>query len=97
MAMPKIRFIPLDKEVEIKHGETLFKAARVNGVPIGSSCRGDCVCGWCKVEIVEGTSHLSEPTECEKKLMSKGNYGENERVACRTRVFGDVSITTGYW
>ena len=95
--MPKVRFIPLNKEVEIRNGETLFKAARVHGIPIGSSCRGDCVCGWCKVEIVKGMENLSEPEECEKKLMTTGNYSVNERVACGSRVFGDVSITTGYW
>lgn len=95
--MPRVKFVPLNREVEIKRGETLFKAARVNGIPLGSSCRGDCVCGWCKVEIVEGMDHLSQPSECEKKLMTRGNYGKKDRVACRTRVFGDVSITTGYW
>ncbi len=95
--MPKVRFVPLDREVEIKKGETLFKAARVNGIPLGSSCRGDCVCGWCKVEIVDGMQNLSEPEECERHLMRIGNYHMNERVACSTRVFGDVSISTGYW
>jgi len=95
--MPRVRFVPLDKSVELKPGETLFKAARVNGIPIGSSCRGDCVCGWCKVEVVEGIENLSRPEECETKLMLSRSYGDNERVACRARVFGDVSITTGYW
>lgn len=95
--MPRVKFVPLGREVEVKRGETLFKAARVNGIPIGSSCRGDCVCGWCKVEVVDGMENLSQPSECENKLMTRGNYGENDRVACRSRVFGDVSITTGYW
>jgi ferredoxin len=95
--MPRVKFVPLDKEVEIRKGETLFKAARVNGIPLGSSCRGDCVCGWCKVEIVAGMENLSQPDECEMKLMKNGNYGKHERVACNTRVFGDVSVTTGYW
>lgn len=95
--MPKVKFVPLNRVVEIKSGETLFKAARVNGIPLGSSCRGDCVCGWCKVEIVEGMENLSQPEECEKKLMKSGNYETHERVACSTRVFGDVSISTGYW
>lgn len=95
--MPKVNFVPLRRVVEIKKGETLFKAARVNGIPLGSSCRGDCVCGWCKVEIVEGMENLSQPGECEMKLMKTGNYGKRERVACSTHVFGDVSITTGYW
>ena len=95
--MPKIKFVPLDIVVEIKVGETLFKAARVNGIPIGSSCRGDCVCGWCKVEIVEGMENLSVPEECEKKLMKTGTYEKSERAACAARVLGDVSITTGYW
>ncbi len=95
--MPKVRFVPLNKVVEIKNGETLFKAARVNGIPLGSSCRGDCVCGWCKVEVVSGMENLSKPEECEKRLMASGNYGERERVACSACVFGDVSISTGYW
>jgi len=95
--MPKVRFIPLHKEIEIKKGETLFKAARVHGIPIGSSCRGDCVCGWCKVEVVAGMENLSQPKECEKKLMKSGNYEKNERVACSAKVYGDVSIRTGYW
>ncbi len=95
--MPKVNFVPLNKVIELKTGETLFKAARVNGIPIGSSCRGDCVCGWCKVEIVEGMENLSLPGECEMKLMKSGSYEKNERVACRAKVYGDVSITTGYW
>jgi ferredoxin, 2Fe-2S len=95
--MPKVRFVPLNKVVELKTGETLFKAARVNGIPLGSSCRGDCVCGWCKVEIVDGMENLSAPEECEKKLMNSGSFEKNERVACSARVYGDVAITTGYW
>ncbi len=86
-----------EKVFELKDGETLFKAARVNGIPLGSSCRGDCVCGWCKVEVIRGIENLSSPEECEKKLMLSNSYGENERAACGARVYGDVSITTGYW
>lgn len=95
--MPKVLFVPFNKVIELKAGETLFKAARVNGIPIGSSCRGDCVCGWCKVEIVKGMENLSSPQECEKKLMKSGGYEKSERVACGARVYGEVSITTGYW
>ena len=95
--MPKVRFAPLNKVVDLKVGETLFKAARVNGIPLGSSCRGDCVCGWCKVEVIEGMENLSSPEECEKKLMNSGNFETNERIACSARVYGDVTITTGYW
>ncbi len=95
--MPRVKFVPLGKVVELRIGETLFKAARVNGIPIGSSCRGDCVCGWCRVEVIEGMENLSTPEACERKLMESRQYEEGERVACSTRVFGDVSITTGYW
>ncbi len=95
--MPKVIFVSLNRAVELKTGETLFKAARVNGIPLGSSCRGDCICGWCKVEIVDGMENLSSPDECEKKLMKSGSYEKNERVACGARVYGDVAITTGYW
>ena len=95
--MPKIVFLPLGKTVELKSGETLFKAARVNGVPLGSSCRGDGICGWCRVEIVSGNENLSRPEKAELKLRDSAGFLENERLACGTRVYGDVVITTGYW
>jgi Uncharacterized metal-binding protein len=95
--MPRVKFVPLGKEVELKQGETILKAARTNGIPLGSSCNGDCICGWCRIEVIEGAENLSTPEDCEREISSRMELKENERIACATKVWGDIVVTTGYW
>jgi ferredoxin len=66
-------------------------------MPIGQSCSGDGICGWCRVIVVEGKESLGEPTDKEKKLMSEKGFAPDERAACLAIVRGDVCITTTYW
>ena len=95
--MPTVRFIPSGKIKEIKAGSTLLAAATQSRLPIGQSCCGDGICGWCRVIVVEGKEHLGAPADMEKKLMSGKDFAPNERAACMATVRGDVSITTTYW
>ncbi|MGC8595666.1 MAG: 2Fe-2S iron-sulfur cluster-binding protein [Candidatus Kryptoniota bacterium] len=95
--MPRIKFVPLGKEVELEEGQTILNVARANGIPLGSSCSGDCICGWCRVEVIEGIENLSKPGDCEREISSKIEIKENERLACAAVVFGDIVVTTGYW
>ena len=95
--MPKVRFRPLGKEREVRAGATLLSAANQAQVPIGQSCSGDGICGWCRVHVLEGKENLSPPTELEKKLMKTYSFSEDERSACLAKVRGDVTVTTSYW
>ena len=95
--MPRVRFIPLGKEKEIRHGATILAAANQVDVPIGQSCNGDGICGWCKVRIVEGGEHLLPPTPLEKKLLVSKEFAPDERAACLAKVGGDITVTTTYW
>lgn len=95
--MPTVRFIPSGKIKEIKAGSTLLAAATQSRMPIGQSCSGDGICGWCRVIVVEGREYLGEPNDMEKKLMSEKEFAPNERAACMATVRGNVSITTTYW
>jgi 2Fe-2S ferredoxin len=95
--MPKVTFIPLGKTKEIKTGATILAAANQVQVPIGQSCSGDGVCGWCRVRILDGLNNLKPPSALERKVMETNMYGPNERAACMAEVRGDVSVTTTYW
>jgi uncharacterized 2Fe-2S/4Fe-4S cluster protein (DUF4445 family) len=95
--VPKVRFIPLGKEREIKNGATIISAANQLKIPIGQSCSGDGICGWCKVRVIEGREHLAPPSELEKKLFQTYSYEPEERAACLAKVRGDVTVTTSYW
>jgi len=57
----KVRFIPDNKEVKARRGETILASAVNAGVYINSSCGGDGVCGRCKVVIKKG-NFKTQPT-----------------------------------
>lgn len=95
--MPRVKFVPIGKEVELERGETILNAARANNIPLGSSCGGDCICGWCRVEVIEGVENLSTLDDCESKIRLRIGLKPNERIACAAKVLGDIVITTGYW
>jgi adenylate cyclase len=95
--VPKVRFVPLGKEKEIRSGATIISAANQLKVPIGQSCSGDGICGWCKVRVIEGREHLAPPGELEMKLFQTYSYDPDERAACLAKVKGDITVTTSYW
>ena len=95
--MPKVRFVPLDKEREIPKGATILSAANRSDVPIGQSCSGDGICGWCRVSVLDGFEQLLPPGTIEQRLMKEKEFRPNERAACLAKVKGDVSVTTTYW
>jgi adenylate cyclase len=95
--MPTVEFVPLGKSKEVKEGVTIISAANRAGVPIGQSCNGDGVCGWCRVKVVRGMENLAAPTALEQRLMAACAFSPDERAACLAKIAGDISVTTGYW
>jgi adenylate cyclase len=95
--MPVVRFQPLGKEKHIKAGATILAAANQCEVPIGQSCSGDGICGWCRVIVLEGIENIFPPSALEHKLIAKKRFAPNERAACLAKIRGDVTVTTTYW
>jgi ferredoxin len=89
--------MPLGKSKEIRAGATILAAANQVEVPIGQSCSGDGICGWCRVTVLEGMEHLAPPTSLEKKCMEANSFSGEERAACMAKVKGDVTVTATYW
>lgn len=95
MTGPRIRCEPLDIEIEALPGETIFDALRRAGVPIGSACDGDGICGRCGVEVLEGP--VSEATEAELRVARKNRVAAGARLSCCATPLGDLRVTTPYW
>ncbi len=83
----KIRFFPHNKEITVKEGETLIRAAMEAGVHINASCGGEGVCGKCRV-IVESGAVEGGITE---KLSQKDREA-GYRQACLSIVKSDLIV-----
>ena len=93
----KVTFHPLNKSREIRVGATILAAANQCGVPVGQSCSGEGICGWCRVTIVSGAENLVPPSENEQRLIEEKKFDPDERAACLAKITGNLTVTTSYW
>jgi len=99
--MPLIFFEREGKTVSANAGWNLRKLAKKNGINIYQgvdkilNCRGNGLCGTCKVEIFSNEeSAVSPRTAMEEKKLKKFT-NPNLRLSCQVRVHGNVRVKTG--
>lgn len=91
-------FLPSGRTCEVAAGVTLAEAIRAAGLPLGSSCRGEGACGWCRVRVLRGgAGALSAVERRERELLARLEASADERIACQARVLGALSLTASYW
>jgi uncharacterized 2Fe-2S/4Fe-4S cluster protein (DUF4445 family) len=85
--MPKVKFLPHGREVEVEKGTTVIRAALNAGVHINASCGGNGVCGKCRIKIEQGQVEggISEK-------LSKEDIAEGYRLACLATVLDDLIV-----
>ncbi len=93
----RVSFQPLNRSRDIRVGATILAAANQCGVPVGQSCSGEGICGWCRVTVVSGAENLSPPSEIEQRLIVDKRFAPDERAACLAKVTGNLIVTTTYW
>ncbi len=89
---PRVTLWPQGKQVEVVAGSTLHDAARTAGVELPQGC-GTGLCGCDPVFVLEGQDALSAPEPDERATLERLGLPAGTRLACCTRVSGDVSIT----
>jgi len=97
-----IIFQPSGRRGQVPEGTTILDAARRLGVGIEAVCGEQLVCGKCRVKVMEGTfpkegitssmKHLSGLDEKEIKVLKRKESDEHIRLACSTRIQGDVLV-----
>lgn len=85
--MPKVKFLPHGREVEVDVGTSVIRAALLAGVHINASCGGNGVCGKCRVKIEKGSvkGGISEK-------LSKEDIEEGYRLACLSEILEDLEV-----
>ncbi|MCF2971910.1 adenylate/guanylate cyclase domain-containing protein [Synechococcus sp. Nb3U1] len=62
------------------------------GVRHAHACGGNAACSTCRIMILEGSEHCRIMTPAEKKLAERLDLPVHIRLACQTRITGDVTL-----
>ncbi len=89
---------------ECDRGANLRSVLLKNGVPVHNpgatiiNCRGIGSCGTCAVRI-EGDVSAVNWRDRARRSLPPHTPGQDLRLACQTRVLGDISVTkfNGFW
>ncbi|RLE25459.1 MAG: hypothetical protein DRJ61_19195 [Acidobacteria bacterium] len=92
-----VRFEPSGREARIVENSTLMDAVEQAMLPLGRSCDGVSLCGYCRVRVVAGAENLSPVTQGERDILKGLRANDAERLACCARIQGPVTVTTSYW
>ena len=90
--MPLIHFLPDDKGIEAKEGETILLAALRAGIEHAHLCGGGSRCSTCRVIILEGLVHCGPRNSKEQAIADMLGLEEKVRLACQTVVTGNVKL-----
>ena len=79
-----------EKRVTCGPGSILMDVFHQNNIYIEAPCGGKGICGKCKVRVLTGK--VSDITDLESKFLSQREKQEGYRLACMTRILGDVKV-----
>lgn len=85
--MPKVRFYPDNKEIQVENGENVLRAAMLAGVHVNASCGGSGTCGKCRIVVEQGEVGVESSPKLTAEEVAKG-YS----LACKTKVLGDIEV-----
>src|SRR5690242_1331502 len=102
--MPIVNFVNEKKQLQVPEGANLRQEAMKAGIELYPhvhkvlNCRGFSLCASCRVLITKGLENASKMGIMEKgclniSLSYIGNEG-NMRLACQTKVEGDMDVVT---
>ena len=77
---------------QVEKGTTILDAAEKIGMELNHYCGGNCSCGTCRVEILEGAKHLSKQEGMEKAVLGPSGVAAGNRLGCQTRLLGPARI-----
>ena len=83
-------FILTKKIKKISEDETILTASLRKEIPHLNACGGMGRCSTCRVEVLSGLEFCSKKTKEEITLSKRLNLPETIRLACQTKVSGDL-------
>ena len=80
--MPRVTYLH-GVTVEAHEGQTLIDVSIRNRIPHHHQCGARARCTTCRVQILEGISHISPRTPIEQCVASERGWDEFTRLACQ--------------
>jgi adenylate cyclase len=90
--VPEIHSQTDDATVPVAEGDTILQATLGAGIDHTHVCGGNARCSTCRVYILDGLEHCLPRNEQEQRIADKLGFPDHIRLACQTRVKGDVTI-----
>lgn len=88
--MPAIKFLPLNKTIEVEPGVSLLTAADRGGIYLEGDCAGNGTCGQCRVKIIGGSNE--KPTASDIKHLSAAELDTGWVLACQREISGSLTV-----
>ena len=83
---------PISKRINVVEGSTVYESLLALNLPIGALCAGKGTCGKCVISVLDPNPKISEPSEQEKKILNNQKILEGYRLACQTKILGDLRV-----
>jgi len=88
----KVKFLPINKEIEINNNESVLELAKRTGIFIKSICGGVPSCSECRVKVVAGEHNILPPSFKEKSLIGSAYFIDHSRLSCQIKCLGDITV-----
>src|SRR5439155_19896091 len=92
LPVPHLEILPDHCTCDIAADESILAASLRAGIPLTCVCGGHARCSTCRVLILEGEEHCAARTAEEGALAQRLALGPAIRLACQTRLSGDVKL-----
>ena len=78
--------------IPVPEGSTILEATLKAGIPHTHVCGGKARCSTCRVYILEGLDNCLPRNTQERQVAEKLGFPEHIRLACQTRINGDITL-----
>ncbi len=90
--VPEIFSLTDNKIIPVREGASILEAALEAEIPHTHVCGGNARCSTCRVIVVEGLENCLPRNEKEQRIADKLGFPDHIRLACQTRITGDITI-----
>lgn len=85
--------MPMDVVCEAGAGESVLEVALANEINIQHACGGFCACSTCHIQVQEGKDSVSAMEDEEQGTLELADgRTDKSRLACQTKVNGDITV-----
>ena len=95
--MTKLTLPQLNRTLEVGPAQTLMSALIAHQVPVASSCKGDGICGKCKLRIYPEQGELEPASILELQTLKKAEALPEERLSCQVLCQRHMRVEATYW